>query len=260
MKKKKIFLISFALVIFLCSYAYGMAGEGHKRVWNETFGFTVGNVENIWKTAQSVIDDYNRDYDTLKKNFKWFKLDSSGHRLLFHWGFNTNPQDYEPLVSLVKSCLQRSNLQAIEKDEQERKFFAMLNQMNARRKTALTSSIIGTLDTFTYAPIIASIIHDLHILADYSTVNVAGLPKIDDVQRDLINSFRTLAGNMPSEKLQSLEQKFFIEVNSPESDVHRKAAKIIEASKNYLPAVMNERFGENLNKKGIFIRNIDLKK
>ena len=128
--------------------------------------------------------------------------------------------------------------------------------MNARRKTALTSSIIGTLNTFTYAPAIASIIHDLHILADYSTKNIAGLPKIDDVQKDLINSFRTLAGNMPSEKLQSLEQKFFIEVISPEIDVHRKAEKIIEASKNYLPAVMNERFGENLNKKGIFIRNV----
>ncbi|MBQ7559657.1 MAG: hypothetical protein IJT20_05370 [Synergistaceae bacterium] len=258
--KNKNFLrifISFALVLFVCACAFAMAKDGHRRVWNESFGFAYqssNSVESIWTTAQSVIDYYNQDYDILKKNFKWFKLDNAGHRMLFHWGFNIKPSNYEPLRRLVSDRLNKSNIK--DKNREAKKFFATINEMDTRRKTKLLVTVGKTFDTVTYAPTITSIIYDLHIIADYTTNNVDGLPKFDDVQERLVQSIRQLAGNKPSEKLARLGNKFSIEVNSPESDVHMKAAKIIEASKNYLPAVMNERFGKNLNKRGIFIRNV----
>ena len=237
---------------------YAMTKEGHKRVWNETFGIDVQSrpkFDKLWNTAQEVIDYFNNDYDELKKNFSWFKLNESGHRLLFHWGFNTLPGNYAPLVEQVRTCLRRSNVS--NKAEEERKFWELLNKMNERRKTRLKLSITNILDNFRYAPAIAAIIHDLHILADYSTENVSGLPKLDDIRKDLINSFRTLAGTQPSEEIRSLELDFLSSVNSNFAEDNKtRAANIIDASKKYLPELMNERFKNRLAKMGIVIRCI----
>ncbi len=254
---KKIFAV---VILFLtCAAAFGMSKDGHKRVWNETFGFDIsssGKLEKLWNKAQEVIDYYERDYQILKKNFNWFKLNDSGHRLLFHWRFNTVPDKYEPLVSLVKDRLRSSNVP--NKSEELKKFWATLNEIDKKRKSALRLSVIQTLGIFDdNVEVIASIIYDLHILADYSTENVSGLPKIDDVKNGLIRSFRNLAGYQPPERIKSLELEFLTDVNSNSGANDKiRAANIIEASKRYLPALMNERFKSRFDKKGIYIRSV----
>ena len=259
MKNKKFLriFISFALVLFICVCSYAMAGKDHRTVWNKSFGFAPqsrNSVESIWTTAQKSIDRFENDYDTLKNNFKWFKLDTAGHRMLFHWGYEITPSSYEPLRRLVSDRLKKSNIK--DKNSEAKKFFAEINKMDAKRKTDLLLTVGSTFDTVTHAKTITSIIYDLHIIADYTTENVAGLPKFDDVQERLTRNIRQLAGNLPSENLARLENEFFISVNSAKnlSDHKARAFAVIEASQKYLPAVINERFGNTLKKKGILIQ------
>ena len=114
---------------------YAMAKPEHSRLWNEALGITDRtsreSIQPLWDTAQEVIDSYTEDYRDLRKNFEWFTWGNYGHRLLFHWGFNTDPKRYPQLVRQVRTCLKDNpNLK-----EQEQKFFAYLTRnIQAKRK------------------------------------------------------------------------------------------------------------------------------
>lgn len=252
--------ISFALVLFICVCAHAMPGTGHIKTWNEVFGITdpqsKQNVKKLWNTAQSVIDDYNQDYDILNKQFKWFKLDNiSRHRLLFHWGFNANPATFEPLVRRVRECLNGRP----DADTEGRKFFAALARIQGERNRRLINSVVDTLGVPTargYANAIATIIHDVHILGDYSTKATSALPKISDIESDLTVGFsKLLTGGEKSKRLEYIRSEFNRAVARGRGRINSaRAENLREAARECLPPILEERFGNTLREKGILIQ------
>ena len=252
-KKFLSILISFALIFSICDISLSMSGYEHKRLWGSIFGISGGRVESLWQTAQDVIDNFESDYRTLQKKFHWFKLGSSGHRLLFHWGFNTDVAKFPPLVSQVNKCLA-----GVPNADKERKnFFEALNKINRERQSRLTLSISNTLGVYSAAPAIAEIIHDVHILGDYTTTNIDGLPSVNNIKDSMLRSSTALIGyRNPSEKLRSLERefKYAIDKAARGGDDRNKALNLIEAAKQFVPKILHERFYNDLSKKGISIR------
>ena len=104
---------------------------------------------------------------------------------------------------------------------------------------------------------LATIIYDVHILGDYSTTNTSALPPIGDIENDLVeHGFkRLITGGEKSQKLEQIEHEFDSAVRTGRGRINSKRAKLLlEAVKQFLPQVLNERFSDTLNKHGISIK------
>ena len=142
-------------------------------------------------------------------------------------------------------------------DKERKNFFEALNKINRERQSRLTLSISNTLGIYSAAPAIAEIIHDVHILGDYTTTNIDGLPSVNNIKDSLLRSSTALIGyRNPSEKLRSLERefKYAIDKAARGGDDRNKALNLIEAAKQFVPKILHERFYNDLSKKGISIR------
>ena len=248
-------IIISVLLLSICTNLYGMSKQGHSKLWNDVFGISDynsrQNIQSLWDTAQEVIDEYDEDYKELRKNFEWFTWGSYGHRLLFHWGFNADPKKYPPLVNQVKSCL-KDNPDA---KEQEDKFFAYLTRnIQAKRNRKLIASVEKVTGIPT-SRAIATILYDVHLLGDYSTTNTSALPKISDIENDLIlHGFSVLMGGEKTKRLAEIQSEFLSAVRVGRGRINSKRAELLlETVKKFLPQVLNERFKNALNRKGITI-------
>ena len=258
-----IVILSLLLAVFVVGDSLAKSGKDHMQDWNKVFGVTDktsrDNIQPLWRTAQEVIDRYEEDYDELKENFTWFKLERTySHRLLFHWGFNTDPKRYPQLVRQVRLRLKEENHP--DPDKEERKFFSYLvNNIQARRNRKLinaVTSVTGIPTARGYANAVATILYDVHLLGDYVTTNTSALPKIDDIERDLTdNGFsRLIAGGDKSERLEKIDAELKASIRAGRGRVNsRRAILLTEAVKKYLPQILNERFKKTLSNKGITI-------
>ena len=260
MHQKFLVILSLLLVIFAGGDSLAKSGREHIQLWDKVFGVTDmtsrENIQPLWRTAQEVIDRYKEDYNELTENFSWFNWGNYGHRLLFHWGFNADPNRYSPLVKQVRSCL-KDNPDA---REQEHKFFAYLTgNIQSRRNHKLinaVTTVTGIPTSRGYANAIATIIYDVHLLGDYETVNTSALPKIDDIERDLLmNGFsRLISGGDKSDRLAKIDAELRASIRAGRGRVNsRRAILLTEAVKKYLPPILNERFKNTLAEKGIAI-------
>ena len=210
-------MLSWVMVFLACTVVFAKSGDQHTREWNDVFGIrdktSEKNIQPLWKVAQDVIDETKSDYDDLKKKFNWFKWGTYTHRLLFHWGFNANPQSYAPLVRQVRSCLKDKS----DARNQERQFFAYLTKnIQAPRNKRLINAVVSVTGIPTargYANAVATILYDIHLLGDYIPTtegkipNTSALPKIDDIEADLVEKGfkKLLAGGDKSERLKKIE-------------------------------------------------------
>lgn len=90
-------------------------------------------------------------------------------------------------------------------------------------------------------------------MGDYSITNIAALPKIDDIERDIVESgFRRLiSGGDKSERLKAIEAELTASIRAGRGRVNsRRAMLLTEAVKKYLPQILNERFRKTLAEKG----------
>ncbi|MBR0035493.1 MAG: hypothetical protein IJP54_07430, partial [Synergistaceae bacterium] len=118
------------------------------------------------------------------------------------------------------------------------------------------TSVTGIPTARGYANAAATIIYDVHLLGDYETVNTSALPKIDDIERDLVeNGFsRLISGGDKSERLAEIDAELRASIRAGRGRVNRVRAKLLtEAVKKYLPQLLHERFRKTLAEKGIII-------
>ena len=261
MQRTKIIIISFVLIISTCINVYAMAKPEHSRLWNEAFGITDRtsreNIQRLWDTTQEVIDGYEADYRELRRNFEWFTWGNYGHRLLFHWGFNADPKQYPQLVRQVRKCLKENP----DAKTEEEKFFAYLTRnIQARKNRTLINAVIsitGIPSARGYANAVATIIYDVHLLGDYSTTNTSALPPIADIEKDIIERGfnKLITGGEKSKRLEQLEHELNSAVRTGRGRVNSKRAQLLlEAVKNFLPQILNERFHDTLKAHKILIR------
>ena len=87
-------------------------------------------------------------------------------------------------------------------------------------------------------------------------MNTSALPKIDDIERDLVeNGFsRLISGGDKSERLAEIDAELRASIRSGRGRINRVRAMLLtEAVKKYLPQILNERFRKTLAEKGIII-------
>ena len=252
-------VLSLVLAVLMCGAVFAKSGQEHMQLWNNVFGITDPtsreNIKPLWKAAQEVIDRYDEDYRDLIQNFNWFNWGMYGHRLLFHWGFNANPKQYPQLVRQVRLCLKNHP----DAEKEERKFFSyIVNNIQSRRNRRLINAVTSTgIPTARgYANAVATIIYDIHLLGDYETVNTSALPKIDDIENDLMrNGFnRLITGGDKSERLKRIEAELRASIHAGRGRINSQRARLLtNAVRKYLPQILNERFKNTLGAKGITI-------
>ncbi len=114
------------------------------------------------------------------QDFTWHKY---GHRVFFHWGFNSNPKNSIILNKLVDE-------RKWPKNTQELFWEKVITEQSRRNKSdmalcskTLSFSLQGK--ERAYANAIASLIVDVHILGDYTTTNIVCLQEISSVASDI---------------------------------------------------------------------------
>ena len=248
--------LSLVLLIFTCSDVFALGGDKHAELWNDVFGIhdsaAKEKIQPLWKASQEVIDGVGNDYRDLQARFNWFTWGSYGHRLLFHWGFNTNPKNFAPLVRQVRSCLKNHP----DAKNQEREFFSYLTtSIQARRNRKLinaVTSLTGIPTARGYANAVATIIYDVHLLGDYMTVNTSALPKIDEIENDIVQNglSKLIHGGDKSERLKKIDDELKASIRAGRGRINSVRAMLLtETVKKYLPQILSERFKNILSNK-----------
>ncbi len=269
------FLIIILIILAVCSgnHAEAKDGKGHIRDWEQVFSIAAldengrKNLEELWNFSQKIIDD--PDYNALKSRFEWLSFNAGEHRFLFHWGFNTNPERFRPLQKFIDKRLDayvnKVNMPPKEaeifKKSQYKEFFNYITKkIQPDRNRRLINTIIKTTGiprTRGYAGAVATIIHDVHLLGDYSTSATDALPDINDIQLDLLdNGFaRLLVGSGSKVTLSDIRSAFRAAQNNINS---RRAERLIQETGRFLPEILNNNFGSDvLKRKGIFVKISD---
>ncbi|MBQ8691894.1 MAG: hypothetical protein IJ520_01975 [Synergistaceae bacterium] len=278
MRRRQIIL---SLLLFIAAAVYfvyadsasAKDGKAHIRDWEEVFNMAAldnngrKNLDELWNFSQKIIDD--PDYNALKSRFEWLSFNAGEHRFFFHWGFNTNPERFRPLQKFIAKRLDayvsKANMPPKEaeifKKSQYKEFFNYITKkIQPDRNRRLINTIIKTTGiprTRGYAGAVATIIHDIHLLGDYSTHATDALPDINDIQRDLLdNGFaRLLAGSGADVTLSDIRSAFRAAQNNINS---RRAELLIQETGRFLPEILNNNFGSDvLKRKGIFVKISD---
>lgn len=261
-------------MMMAASGAFAMSGTEHANEWNESFGIldaqSKQNIKPLWDTAQKVLDDYHVDYQKLRKKFPWFSFGDKTHRLLFHWGFNRAAEQHPPLVRQVKECLDKylneeknksmthEEKQQFKKDESRKFFKYVMKELEDPRKRALKLKVVNTTGIPTsrgYANAVATIIYDIHILADYETSKTSGLMEIKPIMKELVSGFNRLtAGADKTERLDQISEQLDEDIRAGRGRTNMRRAKLLrETTKKFLPQILNERFQNTLRARGIVI-------
>jgi hypothetical protein len=136
--------------------------------------------------------------------------------------------------------------------KQEKKFWNILKELQGERNKKLINAIVKTTGIPTtrgYAGAIATIIHDAHLLGDYSTPNQSALPKIDLIVKDLEKAgFGRLLDGDKSERLQKIQENLQKAIRG-----NKDAKRLNETIAEFLPEILEERFKNTLLDRGITI-------
>lgn len=142
-------------------------------------------------------------------NIRW----EGKHRIWHHWGFNTDPRQFPPLVNSLNTAIEQG---VITKDDLP-EFWRMMTDEIARRNRFLLSQGANALGFGQPGSISAqqrrqlngwvTIIYSVHILGDYQTDDIAVLAPLGRVYADINNAIDNLAGKEPknTEKAKALK-------------------------------------------------------
>lgn len=237
-----------------------MARQGHINTWNTTFGFTCqsgntqteGSLRRLYDTFSDAIDiDSEKVLARIKEVtkseegsqiFTWGKY---GHAIFFHWAFNDSPKDHKPLRTQLKRCRMSESgykacLSLIEEEWEKRKKECLREVERCFGVDKEAASAIATL------------LHDIHILADYAAnERTSALAPIKELERDFMTfGLQVLArDNVQNE---SDIQK----VRDVGTSLNNKvvAQKLLTNLSLYIPKCLSDKYSETLKKRGINVQ------
>lgn len=189
--------------------------------------------------------------DAPHQDFTWHKY---GHRVFFHWGFNSNPRSCGILQELVSERNWSKDVKT--------SFWNKVITEQARRNKESMSKVGETLGfelagaQRAYANAFASIITDIHILGDYSTTKIATLQNIDLIIVDLKKAlFESLKGGESAKQINKLlDETYKIE------DVRERANATLIILQEQLPSfflkIQNGYFAKHFEKLNLPLKAI----
>jgi hypothetical protein len=208
------------------------------------------NISNWFEIIHKTIDyPYNKYFSGLRtpphQNFSWGKY---GHRLFFHWGFNSNPWSPQ-----IEECVSLCGWD----DKTVQLFRNKITAEQARRNKQVmeaTARILGfgmSGQMRSYSNGFASIVYDTHILGDYTTTKQAPLQDINSVIDDIkITVFNKLQGGETAKMINKKLDK----TKTDYKDNRKRAEKVLKILQEELPSMIltanNGYFKKHFSQKG----------
>lgn len=263
-----LFLLLF-MFFFLCPQdACCLAKEAHYLDWHQVLGIydaaSKRALEPIFKYMhENVIDaEGNPRRETeLKRTLRnrWhLTFNPRNHRVLFHWGFNQDIKRYVPLLEEIDRQWQRDEYNMRTKYEnsnssmtfeeyllvEKRKVLDYINtERNERNRMIIELVSKHTGLHRRSARALATILWDVHILADFSTPATAGLPETKSIRQDIIrHGFEDM---FPREDIHDVADMLHKHQNNP--------AAMLEIIKQHLPRLLHNHWGNTLMQSGVTI-------
>lgn len=129
-------------------------------------------------------------------NIRW----EGKHRIWYHWGFNTDPRQFPPLVNSLNSAIDQG---VITKDDLP-EFWRLMSDEIAKRNRFLLNQGANAFGYGQLGNITAqhrrqlngwvTVIYSVHILGDYQTDDTEVLAPLGRVYADISNAIDNLAG------------------------------------------------------------------
>lgn len=147
------------------------------------------------------------------------------HRIWFHWGFNTDPRQFPPIVNSLDQAVQQGVI--AESDVAE--FWTLMNEEISLRNRALMNEAaavfgfgeLGTISTQQRRQLngLVTVLYSIHVVGDHKTPDKAVVAPLDRVYADIGNAIDNLAGREPEnvEQAKALKQRLKAAQTSPDA-------------------------------------------
>jgi len=205
----------------------GKTEAGNKRLEKclNVFAHQIDNIKSFYKQK---INDENSE-------FKEFTYGKFSHRLFFHWGFNGDPRNHDPLTMQVKKCNWDT-----QKEDRFYKILILEQKKRNRKMLKAVKNNIGIIGGRDSISGLTAIIYDVHILGDFEESSNSSTRKAlmdinllkGDIAQNLSKLFDYKAANHIIKKLNLSNQysdqniaKYYLNILSNEFPIALSAAK-----------------------------------
>ena len=224
---KRPLLFIFCLLFPILTYA--LSGKEHARDMQRIFPFVKCECNNKVIDFYSLVNQYiDRPNDInigkpnpISNHPKFSQMKFGNHRIWYHWGFNTNPKKFTPLVDAVNRSIADS---VISENDVEEFWDCVMADVSRRNRYLMNCAAdifgykaLGSISTNQRRQLNAfvTVLYSIHILGDHQCLITDVMCDIKRVYADIFNAIDDLAGKDKANVLQARDLK---KVLRPEQD------------------------------------------
>lgn len=218
MRKKRCLFISFLLLVLLGSHpCLALSGKEHWQDMQRVFPFDMGKENSRVFAFYSMVNQF-LDYPYLQPGTKFDKKAPKRpksiaehpkfsqihwmgkHRIWFHWGFNTDPRQFPPIVNSLNTAVSSGVIAASDLPE----FWNLMNEEISVRNRALMNEgaavfgfgQLGAVSSSERRQIngLVTILYSIHVLGDHQTEDTVVIAPLKRVYADIYSAIDNLAG------------------------------------------------------------------
>ncbi len=254
-----LFLFTFNINIFAKS------GKDHKADMYKILPFaTQPKIDALYDLVNACIDykDIEKKTvgipDAIRKAPLDENLKLGNHRVLFHWGFNSDPRKSVILKEKIDLYLKNESNQKLKETKEYAFWDRIVTEQKIRNKYIIqrVCDVMGFVDggkSGQYANAFASLLVDTHILGDYTTTHKTGLQDFKLVVADVKKAILNLAQNNPQDLIKAKELNKRLDSVKTESPID--VFIILEKSlPKYILSLQNFNFKNHFTKKGLKLK------
>ena len=204
MKRYYLFILSLLLPLFV----FALSGKEHANDMKRIYPFVDCQRNEKIIDFYSLINNYldspnDRNTgrpDSIKYHPKFGKMKFGSHRIWYHWGFNTDPKRFAPLVNAVNSNIENGVISESDVDE----FWnCLMNEVSRRNRFLMNRAAeifgyksLGSISQNQRRQLNAfvTILYSIHLLGDHQTTITDVMVDLKSVYGDIYNAIDNLAG------------------------------------------------------------------
>lgn len=147
------------------------------------------------------------------------------HRIWFHWGFNTDPRKFTPIVNSLNQAVQ----EGVINPQDVAQFWSLMNiEISRRNRTLMNEGAkvfgfgeLGTISAQQRRQLngLVTILYSVHVIGDHKTTDKEIIAPLDRVYADINNAIDNIAGKEAGnlEKAKELKKRIKAAQSSPEA-------------------------------------------
>jgi len=203
--KKQLFIIFFVLAPTI---TFALSGKEHafdmKRIYPFVDCVSNKKVIDFYSLVNEYLDKPN-DINTGKPNPianhpKFNKMKFGNHRIWYHWGFNTDPKKFSPLVEAVNRNIENG---IIDESDVEEFWECLISDVRRRNRYLMNCAAeifgyksLGSISQNQRRQLNAfvTVLYSIHVLGDHQGVITDVMSDLSRVYGDIYNAIDDLAG------------------------------------------------------------------